>query len=90
MEYLDNIRKNRKVKEIEIIKVKIIKLIIKIMKNFLEFEIDVGELKDREIKIRNERKQLFTKPVNISVDTDKSGEKQMMKWRAFAGNIWHN
>ena len=56
MEYLDNIRKNRKVKEIEIIKVKIIKLIIKIMKNFLEFEIDVGELKDREIKIRNERK----------------------------------
>ena len=90
MEYLDNIRKNRKVKEIEIIKVKIIKLIIKIMKNFLEFERDVGELKDREIKIRNERKQLFTKPINISVDTDKSDEKQMMKWRAFAGNIWHN
>ena len=28
--------------------------------------------------------------MNISVDTDKSGEKQMMKWRAFAGNIWHN
>ena len=69
MEYLKNIQKNRILDE---------------NKSLLEFGKGLRRLKNGKIKIRKEIQELFTKPINISLeDLDKFDKNKMRKKRAF-------
>ena len=47
------------------------------------------ELKDREVEIKREIKELFFKTINVSIrDMDKFEEKEMKKIRSFKNTLY--